>query len=514
MGLPVKIEDILHARAVEWERLEFKQGWNPEPVMHTLCAFANDFNNQGGGYIILGVEARDGCPVLPPQGLKQQEIDGIQQEILNIGYRLTPHYHPVVELCEIEGKLVLFLRAYGGQNRPYRAPLRYAKSCRDMAYYIRKGSSTIRVTSKSDEAELIALSNNVPYDDRWNQRASVDDLEIDLIEGHLKEAGSSLAKTARNMEFVDLARKMRIVDGPDEYLCPVNVGLMFFNSQPEQFFPGAQINVLEFPDGVGRGRIVRKSFKGPLGKQLIDTLEYLQNQILKTTQWKEKGRAKSREVWNYPYAALEELLPNAVYHRLYDDHEAVEVRIEPERLSITSYPGPDRSIKLRDLKAGKLIARRYRNRRIGEFLKEIKLAEAAGTGIPATIAAMQDNGSPFPIFDTDEDRSYFTAILPIHPAFLGGFLGGVPPINTPLQTRLELILSFCMTPRSRAEIQDLLDLRDRKHFREKYLAPLLAREFLVPTDIANPLSRNQKYQTTHQGKEALKQQPTLFDTSN
>ena len=55
MKLPVNIDDLLTARTVEWERLEFKAGWNPKAVLRTMCAFANDFHNLGGGYIILGV---------------------------------------------------------------------------------------------------------------------------------------------------------------------------------------------------------------------------------------------------------------------------------------------------------------------------------------------------------------------------------------------------------------------------------------------------------------------------
>jgi len=43
MNLPVNINDLLTARTVEWERLEFKAGWNSEDVLHTMCAFANDF---------------------------------------------------------------------------------------------------------------------------------------------------------------------------------------------------------------------------------------------------------------------------------------------------------------------------------------------------------------------------------------------------------------------------------------------------------------------------------------
>ena len=47
---------------MEWERLEFKRGWNPEAVLHTLCAFANDFHNLGGGYIFLGIADDNGSP--------------------------------------------------------------------------------------------------------------------------------------------------------------------------------------------------------------------------------------------------------------------------------------------------------------------------------------------------------------------------------------------------------------------------------------------------------------------
>ncbi len=68
MPLPININDLLHGKAVEWERLEFKQGWNPLDTLHTLCAFANDFHNLGGGYVVVGVAEKHGQPVLPPVG--------------------------------------------------------------------------------------------------------------------------------------------------------------------------------------------------------------------------------------------------------------------------------------------------------------------------------------------------------------------------------------------------------------------------------------------------------------
>ena len=74
MSLPVNLDDLIHGRAVESERLEFKKGWQPLSTIQEICAFANDFHNLGGGYVILGIEAEDGKPVLPPAGLKRSGL--------------------------------------------------------------------------------------------------------------------------------------------------------------------------------------------------------------------------------------------------------------------------------------------------------------------------------------------------------------------------------------------------------------------------------------------------------
>lgn len=41
--LPINLEDLLRQRKVEGERIEYKRGWNPDLILRTLCAFANDF---------------------------------------------------------------------------------------------------------------------------------------------------------------------------------------------------------------------------------------------------------------------------------------------------------------------------------------------------------------------------------------------------------------------------------------------------------------------------------------
>ena len=64
MAIPIKINDLIDCRIVKSNRVEFKSDWNPTPIIHRICAFANDIDNVGGGYIVVGVEENAGTPVL------------------------------------------------------------------------------------------------------------------------------------------------------------------------------------------------------------------------------------------------------------------------------------------------------------------------------------------------------------------------------------------------------------------------------------------------------------------
>ncbi len=95
--LPVNLADLLRQRTVEGERIEYKADWNPKSVLHTLCAFANDFYNLGGGYIVIGVEEWNGRPVLPPKGIDPDSLDVIQKEILSLGHHALPVHEQAVQ---------------------------------------------------------------------------------------------------------------------------------------------------------------------------------------------------------------------------------------------------------------------------------------------------------------------------------------------------------------------------------------------------------------------------------
>ena len=211
---------------------------------------------------------------------------------------------------------------------------------------------------------------------------------------------------------------MNIVNSLPEYTKPKNVGLMFFSFNPERFFPYAQIDVVQFPDDLGGDRIIEKTFKGPLHQQLREALQYIQNSVIQEHVLKLPNVAEAKRHFNYPYAAIEEALSNAVYHKGYDVREPIEVRVLPDRIEIVSHPGADRSITDEGLRTYHVFNRRYRNRRIGEFLKEMHLTEGRNTGFRKILNALERNGSPKPIFETDPERLSFSTTLLIHPDFL------------------------------------------------------------------------------------------------
>ena len=285
-----------------------------------------------------------------------------------------------------------------------------------MIYHIRKMASTIQ-PSDEELRDLYSLANNVPFDDRVNHFAELNDLNITLIQQYLREVGSSLYQESGQMDFAELCRSMNLISTLPEYTKPKNVGLMFFSLEPEKFFPYAQIDVVQFPDDLGGDQIIEKTFKGPLHQQLREALQYIRNVVLTERVQKLPDVAEANRFFNYPYVAIEEALSNAVYHKGYDIREPIEVRVLPDRIEILSHPGADRSISIEGLKSYRVSSRRYRNRRIGEFLKELHLTEGRNTGFQKIIRALKANGSPMPIFETDEERTFFLTTFPIHPDF-------------------------------------------------------------------------------------------------
>ena len=205
----------------------------------------------------------------------------------------------------------------------------------------------------------------------------------------------------------------------NEHEAPRNAALLFFSNDPVQWFRGARIDVVQFTADRAGDVQEERAFGGALVDQLRDCLNYLENFSAHHLQ-KQHDRSQVRGWVSYPLPALRETLVNAVYHRGYDvdQPEPTKVYLYPSRVEVISYPGPLPGIEPQHLAPDAQVPPvPARNRRIGEFLKELKLAEGRLSGLPKVFQAMEANGSPAPRFDFDEQRTYFRATLPAHPEY-------------------------------------------------------------------------------------------------
>ncbi|HEV7507923.1 MAG TPA: ATP-binding protein [Thermoanaerobaculia bacterium] len=420
-GLPLNLDDLLNGRSIESNRIEFKAGWDEQiktSSVRTICAFANDLLNLGGGYVILGVREEGGRAVLPPVGLENLDLDRVQKEIRGACKRIQPDYLPTVFPVQYEGIPLIVICAWGGDTRPYQAPENLNVSGSPLQFWIRRSSETIRAQG-GDLRDLIALTAKVPFDDRRSLEARIEDLSPSLVRQFLNQIESDLVKHDPPIDDRQLFRMMNLVVRVNAHEVPRNVGLMFFNNDPDRFFPGARTEVVQFGDDAGGDLIEERVFRGPIPEQIVSVLNYL-NSLGGTLLQKVSGQAEVEKSVAYPSGAIEESLVNAFYHRGYDGPaEPVKVYLYPDRMEVISYPGPVPGIQPSYFQTGDVLPPvPARNRRIGDFLKELRLAERRGSGIPKIRRRMRQNGSPEARFDFDEEgRTYFRAILPVHPRY-------------------------------------------------------------------------------------------------
>ena len=417
--LPINLNNLLHGSSVESARVEFKASWDEKSTapqaLKTICAFANDYHNLNGGYLVIGVGEQDGRAVLPPAGLSASEVERAQKWIRGQCNRLDPSYQPILSPETFQGRSILVVWAPASDVKPHRAPDAGAGPGR---YWIRLGSETVDAERRGDLLRgLIEQTAKVPWDDRRSHEAQIDDLRDQKVREFLRDVQSGLLDEPDKRSVF---RRMRITAKVNDHEVPRNVGVLFFATDPAHWFRGAQIEVVQFAADRAGDIQEERTFGGGLVDQLRDCLNYLENLSTYHLQ-KQHDRSQVRRWVSYPIPALRETLVNAVYHRGYDidQPEPTKVYLFPDRIEIISYPGPVPGIEAKDLLPNvRMRSVPARNRRIGEFLKELRLAEGRLSGLRKVFQAMDANGSPTPRFEFDEQRTFFQVTLPAHPEYM------------------------------------------------------------------------------------------------
>ncbi len=414
-NLRINLDDLLHARTVESERIEFKATWDPKvtgyQVLKTICAFANDLRRHGSGYIILGVAERDGRAELPPRGLTAQQIEDATRWLKGQCRRIEPRYEPIFSPEDKDERRILVIWVPASETPPHQAP---DEEKGPKKHWVRIDQETVDAQARGLLRQLVDQSTTVPWDSRAALNATVDDLSETLVREHLRACGSALLDES---DTRTIYRKMDIVRRVNDHEVPRNVALLFFSRDPTRWFPGAKIETSILRTGAGGDALDENQFKGGVAEQVRDCLHYLRREVMESKIRKVPDRLQADHSVNYPEDALREVLVNALFHRGYaeDSPHSTLVRITSDRIDIRSTPGPAPGIDLDQLRQGstpRLVP--PRNPRIGELFKEVGLAEKRPTGLGKVYQAMERNGSPQPEFLFDEERTFFQATLFAH----------------------------------------------------------------------------------------------------
>lgn len=570
MALPINIEDLLNKQKIESNRIEFKSGWNPDKIYHTICAFATDLDNTGGGYILVGVEQdENGLAKRPVKGLPVESIDEIMKEMVGYDKKITTSnlrpvdYNTRVSPEEVDGRTILAIWVPTGPNRPYCVPESVVTKKSPLKYYIRRKASTIEAKGEALD-EVRDLVDRTPFDERGNAAIKIEDISGVLVYEHLKAVKSKLTENFTGRPLADILDEMNLLVGPSENRLIKNVAAMMFCEHPEKFFPSTQVDIVLFPEGSIENpdiMIEVPKIVGPVPKMINVALSYLRTNVIKKRILKPTDNEKSDKAYNYPYQAFEESVVNALYHRDYQEREPVEITIEPTHIDILSYSGPDRSITAEAIKtAQRLKARRYRNRRLGDFLKELDLTEGRATGIPTIQKSLRENGSEKATIETDDDRTYFLMTIPCRGDMINpNGLEAASESHIDLDARLLQILGqsfvkvqsvvyqcnivnkprllqmleqlsvkvwdkakktpdksllcrytiesleyLSINPSTIKEIIGFINHPDTTEFRRKILNPLISLGYVSMTNPDKPTSSKQKYTLTNYGRELFK----------
>ncbi|WP_238905112.1 ATP-binding protein [Clostridium sp. YIM B02506] len=355
--------------------------------------------------------------------------------------------------------------------------------------YFFDGLTESNVEKKKDSIEASKENKDNPFDDEVNLNAKFEDMRLSLIKEYLYDTGNELYDETSKLSKKELLKKLDMID--DE-LRPKNIGLLMFSDSPEKFIPGCQLELVHFL-GTTCDDFIEKTFHGTIHEQIKAVLIYIENTIIKSKN------IDGEMFFNYPLKAIKEAIINAFYHRDYSQNTPIEVRIDKEKIVVVSYPGPDKFIAKEDIDKGEVTARIYRNRRIGEYLESLGLANGNAVGLARIIKAMKDNNSPEPVFETDDSRAYFTVKLYENTCYFDDeyqdlYVDEKEQKDISISAIEDQILELLSDgPLSKKEISEYLGYENVPGNIKRSLCKLLEKKLITYTIPENIRSKGQKY---------------------
>lgn len=492
-------------KAPESRKIEFKESLPAgDKLARTVVAFSND----AGGDIYIGI--KDNPREIT--GIPEDGIFKLEEQITGIIYE---HCHPTVLpdiiVQKYEGKYLLVVKIPKGSIPPY-----YIKSLgKENGTFIRVGSSN-RIAGREIIEELERKRRNISFDSTIVYDLKPDDLDLGAFKNVYEQTtGKKVNETA--------LLKLGLIKSENGKSFPTVAAVLLSEGDiKNSVFPYSKIECARFKGQTTDTTIDSATINGPLFTQPETAIAFIQKNIRKSSRI---GYVYREERWEYPLAALRELIINAIVHRDYSlTGKDVKIAIFDDMLEITSPGTIPPSIDLENLTAGQS---EIRNKTLAPVFKELQLIEQWGSGFqkltdelkkypeielkinqPGLSFQIQLIKKDFTLSNQAESGEKSISKVNEKPAiYKTNKMGKV--VSPELSMYLEktphavTVLKFCDDFKTRKEMQHHTGLTDRDHFRKRILNPLLDYALLRMLFPDSPNSPYQKYKISEKGKMAL-----------
>ncbi len=391
----MRLEDselLLLLADVESHRVERKERLNDGVVTainEAICAFSNDLAGEGkAGVIFVGVR-NDGSNA----GLDIDDRLLLTLSNMKTEGQIVPPPSMLVEKRRLNGGDLAVVTVLPSDSPPVR--------CKGVIH-VRVGPRKGRATAQ-DEARLNERrrSRNIPFDIQPIRGVGMDALNLALFrEEYLGNAFSPdvLEANERSIEQQLAATKMiATADDP----VPTVLGALVIGKRSRDLIGNSYVQFLRI-DG------------HDLSDPIIDdeAIDGTISEILRRIDEKMKAHIRTRidltsddtEVRsvNYPLAALQQLVRNAVMHRTYEaTHAPVRITWFNDRIEIHNPGGPFGLVNQGNFGHPGLTD--YRNPNLADAMKVLGYVQRFGVGIATARRLLREAGHPVPEFDISEN---------------------------------------------------------------------------------------------------------------
>ena len=384
---------------------EFKSGYEGPPsnkksrdfkdicynVAKELVAFAN----ADGGELFIGIEDDNNVTGLPHT---DEKLSAILDACFNYVFSETPLPIKRNNIIDYNGKKVIYFSVDKG-NRYIHQTSKGECFKREDKESVPASADTIRFVR--DEA----ISRE--YDRKFEELATISDLDIDLVQSVGEEAtGIKDISAEKFLQYVELAE----FDG--DRLRLKKATLLLFAKNPNKWHPRSRVRILrvngtEEKSAPDYNVTEVSDISGNIFELVEKGWEALRP-ALSETRYSNDGLFKTQVI--YPEIACKEALINAITHRDYSlEGRGIEIRIFDDRLEILS-PGKLLSkLTIEDLKELKG-AHETRNTYISRVLKEYGYIRELGEGIRRMFTLMKSNELVEPQLDSP-NKSFIVTLF-------------------------------------------------------------------------------------------------------